>query len=585
MKKNFKKLCLVLSICMFAAILTPLANLSAEPSQQPAAAIGTNFWFLASWSGETPYKTGVNFETAYTNGEDIWNPVFIDEIQPYSFLRFMDWGATNNSAVTSWSQRRQPTSFTNKDIETFKGIDGGLAYEWMIDLANRTNKDIWICIPHKADDNYISELAKLIKQRLNTNLKCYVEYSNETWNSGFGQYQYCVDKGVSLKLPGDEKPYQGEAYSIYRSLQAFNLFQDVFGQDMKSRIVKVCSIGGLLNWFDASYRDVAYDYKLNPKRQFADMMCIAPYVGAEIIGSSPNAAADFIKGIDTVYESTILPAVELAKKYGIRLGTYEGGQHLRTDADVFSKNPQIYDCYQYMLEKFCPKLEIFTHYAHCGNPSSEGAWGAKFKTGQPISEAHRYRALVNFIADHPVHNQPAQSAALKAPKISKKYITDRTTSIEGIYTGNTDIILKAGGKTYKTVPDAFGDFKFKKLNFSSLKNGSSLVFSATVTKGTDTSASPAKTFKLVKLPKDIKLSSKKLKRTTKFISGRTTASANIKILVKGKKYKDFKAGKNGKFKVKVNFKKFKKNTYVKIYSYKKIGKDQLKTKVFTLRLK
>lgn len=33
-----------------------------------------------------------------------------------------------------------------------------------------------------ADDDYVTNLAVLIKQNLNPNLNAYIEYSNEVWN-------------------------------------------------------------------------------------------------------------------------------------------------------------------------------------------------------------------------------------------------------------------------------------------------------------------------------------------------------------------------------------------------------------------
>jgi hypothetical protein len=74
-------------------------------------------------------------------------------------------------------------------------------------LANETGKDAWINIPAKATDAYVTNVANLFKYGsdginpytsvqahpvyppLNPNLKIYVEYSNEVWNtaSAFSQ--------------------------------------------------------------------------------------------------------------------------------------------------------------------------------------------------------------------------------------------------------------------------------------------------------------------------------------------------------------------------------------------------------------
>src|SRR5690606_20711432 len=46
------------------------------------------------------------------------------------------------------------------------------------------------------DNNYWTELAKLVKEKLDPNLKVWVEYSNETWSSGesFRQGDYAAQR-------------------------------------------------------------------------------------------------------------------------------------------------------------------------------------------------------------------------------------------------------------------------------------------------------------------------------------------------------------------------------------------------------
>lgn len=39
-------------------------------------------------------------------------------------------------------------------------------------------------------------------------------------------------------------------------------------------------------------------------------------------------------------------------------------------------------------------------FANTGRFNEGGCWGAKEYTGQPISEAHKYRAILDFIDDN-----------------------------------------------------------------------------------------------------------------------------------------------------------------------------------------
>ncbi|WP_308636415.1 CBM96 family carbohydrate-binding protein [Paenibacillus silvisoli] len=379
---------------------------TSPPTNPPSGTmkIGTNFWFMGTWSGETPFKSTVNWATAYANGDDVWNPTFTAELAPYTTLRFMDWGGTNNSKVQTWSQRRLPTDPVNSDIGYIGPSDplrAGLAYEWMIDLCNRTNKDMWVTLPHMADNNYANQLATLIKSKLNSNLKVYVEYSNETWNGGFSQFQYTIDQGTALNLPGSNQWYKGGAFSLYRSVQIWNQFATVYGSEMAARVARVASFSGNYDIFDQGYANVVNSTTWNPTNQKADMIAIAPYVGSGLDGASASIQSQFHADIDATFNDRVLTAVAIAQKYNVKLGCYEGGQHLLTNADQWSGNQNIYTEYTYMLNKFAPYFVLYNHYAHAGSWSSGGAWGAKAFTGQSNAAAPKYRAIVDWVAAHP----------------------------------------------------------------------------------------------------------------------------------------------------------------------------------------
>ena len=47
------------------------------------------------------------------------------------------------------------------------------------------------------------------------------------------------------------------------------------------------------------------------------------------------------------------------------------------------------------------RFDMFCHYAHVGKTGDRGAWGCMEATGQPLSEAPKYRALVDWSKTHP----------------------------------------------------------------------------------------------------------------------------------------------------------------------------------------
>ncbi len=134
----------------------------------------------------TGTATGIKDVKVMRPGYDAANPslfteAFLNHIARFKTLRFMDWLRTNNNPVTSWESRATPE-------KTHYASDAGVPWEHIVALANQTRKDIWINLPIGVDDNYVLQLARLLKLILDADSKVYIEYSNEIWNGGFEQY-------------------------------------------------------------------------------------------------------------------------------------------------------------------------------------------------------------------------------------------------------------------------------------------------------------------------------------------------------------------------------------------------------------
>jgi hypothetical protein len=89
----------------------------------------------------------------------------------------------------------------------------GAALEYAIELANTAGKDMWINVPAMADDGYVLEMAKLLKNTLDQRRKVYIEYSNEVWNedSRFRQNYQNRRLAVTEWLRGDLSLNDGKA--------------------------------------------------------------------------------------------------------------------------------------------------------------------------------------------------------------------------------------------------------------------------------------------------------------------------------------------------------------------------------------
>ena len=206
----------------------------------------------------------------------VFREEYINALQPFHALRFMDIIRTNNSRQSLWVNRVTTTEYS-------QGTKDGIAWEYVIELCNITNTDMWICIPHLASDNYITQLATLIKNTLNPGLKVYLEFSNEMWNWMFKQANYIlknapdhpnayVSTDLAALAPAGKGHPEKDAYMMAR---AFRLFDAVYGADMNEKVIRVAT--GQLGWLANSYRIM--DYLFTTDGIGADALSHTSYFG------------------------------------------------------------------------------------------------------------------------------------------------------------------------------------------------------------------------------------------------------------------------------------------------------------------
>jgi hypothetical protein len=307
---------------------------------------------------------------------------------------------TNNSSQKSWSDRPKPSDA--------KYSGKGMPVELMIQLANSLNVDPWFSIPHLADDDYIRQFAILVRDRLKPGLKVYIEYSNETWNGTFQQTAYMGEQ--SSKLGWGNRPYQdGALYYARRSTEMFAIWEDVFGG--VDRLVRVLAShaanAGL------SKRIVTWENAY----QKADALAIAPYFYAPLSnGATVDQVLDGARqNIEGNVRKWIVSQKAVADAYGLDLLGYEGGQHLVAPkphinspetqaitevAIAANRDPRMYDLYMQYLDQWQDLGGgMMFHLLNVGYPSRYGMWGSLEYQTQPIAEAPKYRALMQYIKE------------------------------------------------------------------------------------------------------------------------------------------------------------------------------------------
>lgn len=379
------------------------------PVPTPPAAnkfyLGTQTGYVASWSGAKVYKDNVNWATAYASGDNIWNPAYLADLVGYGCMRHMDSNSVNFSKITSWSQRKQPNDPKNAEIyidANSPASQTGMAVEWQIDLCNKTNTNCWLTHPYLADDDYIRQQALLAKAKLKPGLVLFIELSNEVWNGGFSAFQQSIAAAQKGGLPGTNQWYQGIAHEMYRALQMYQIYSDVFGAAaMGTSVVRVFSESGNLDLTTQALNNVYQSPKWNPHAQQIDMIAIAPYVGAGWDGAAFNMSQWKSDILAKVAGEPIAQAKAHMKAHGItRLGSYEFGQSFYKGSDAFAKNPLAYDAYTFMLDQWSAAMNDVANHYHSHGVWGPSAFGAYDHVGQDISQAPKARALRDWIKRH-----------------------------------------------------------------------------------------------------------------------------------------------------------------------------------------
>ncbi len=315
---------------------------------------------------------------------------FLDFISDFQTLRFMDWLKTNSSINQYWEERTKTTEYSQN---TQKGV----AWEYIIELCNLTQKNPWINIPHLANDDYITQVAQLLKDNLDPDLTIYLEYSNELWNGIFQQHHDASQMGADLGYTGEPWEITWK-FTSKRSADIFTIFENVFGNS--NRFIKI--IPSQMNDYVANkliehFNDPVY----NPGQVSADVLAIAPYFGGTIgdeIAESGEYLTITVPEILTLAENSLAEVYTLvsdlkttANTNQLSLIAYEGGQHLvgngaNADLQILTdkliaanRHPDMQNIYcQYFDNWYDTQSNgLFTVYSSHYIPNKYGSWGIK----------------------------------------------------------------------------------------------------------------------------------------------------------------------------------------------------------------
>jgi hypothetical protein len=328
--------------------------------------------------------------------DQTFDPAFVRSLAPYRVVRFMDWMNANNKSFVAFEPQTRPTGM--------HAPDAMVSLADMLKLVGETRIDPWFTLPYDASDDFIRRYAKMVHDRLPAGRTVYAELGNEVWHTGFFSGRQAQADGLAAGLTKNGWEAHLLQYAV-RSRNMHAIWTSVFA-DRPKALVRVVSS----NWEDPwvterilGFRDTA---------SMVDAVAIAPYFGNRIVppgGNGMTADNDdqsfslIDRAVDEVLDQSRKQKV-VADKYQKRLIAYEAGQHLVRgwDGSVTGRlnhDPRMGAAYTKLLNGWARDIgDVIVLYNQTGP-----GWGLEDYPGQPLAEAPKKKAVLDFVATHPAH--------------------------------------------------------------------------------------------------------------------------------------------------------------------------------------
>ena len=247
----------------------------------------------------------------------IFHPTFLDRVadKDWAYIRIMNMISANGNPQQTWADRRQPNHCfqegiiatrtpASKDFVIYDDKKGniyrptnirntGMSFEYMVELANVTKKDLWLTTPHLLDDDALHKFAKLvafgsdginpydklqdnpIHPPLDPSLNLYLEFSNEVWqwpNDAFAQT-------IWSKLEADKLGNSVPAFNAQQFSRLWRIFETYLQPDRVHRIAAAWARSGAPDSYTDKFINEFYnnDSLLKP-----EIISPATYFGNDI---------------------------------------------------------------------------------------------------------------------------------------------------------------------------------------------------------------------------------------------------------------------------------------------------------------
>jgi hypothetical protein len=257
-----------------------------------------------------------------------FHPLFTRSLQEYRHIRFMgamlgiEANFTNATAELTWDMRARTFHYSQ--------ATNGIAIEYVVRLCNTIHARPWINIPFHANDGYVRETARYIRDHLNPALfPVTVEYSNEVWAAHHNIGFYAQDRAIAAGIAdGSDVVRARSCWVQRRSREIWAIFQQenvtvhrvLGGQYVQTRVLRE-----------------ALECEPNAASE-VDTLVIAPYLGTSLNGPTALLQVDdvfnAVAGALNDTANYVAQHKALADEFGLQLGSYEAGPAFFGGAEV-----------------------------------------------------------------------------------------------------------------------------------------------------------------------------------------------------------------------------------------------------------
>ena len=329
-----------------------------------------------------------------------FNPAFVDSLRGFAVIRYLALMNQSPTPVLTWAARKKPNNAS-------QDTDDGMAVEDLVALANVAQVSPWFTLPYHADDDYQRRFASYVHANLDPKLVAHVELGNEIWNSVFyatysrvereGIEREGIERGLS---PGFNYQALFRRYS-QRMTEIMKIWTSVY-KDRPKSLVRIAATQSV--YADTSNMVLGFE----DAAKWVDALAIAPYFSFDTKKYPLDSGMDNIfVGVDASIDETLAQADRhraIADKYGVRLITYEAGQHIRlpdniTALKAINRDPRMETAYRRYIDGWGERNgDMMVLMQDLGPIGRYGAWGLREYLGQPLSEAPKARAAAAYLS-------------------------------------------------------------------------------------------------------------------------------------------------------------------------------------------